>query len=189
MTQEQQADAIIRNHMVYSAGAAMIPIPIGDVLAVTMLQLEMVAKLAEVYDQRFSPTLGRSIITSLTGTVIARLGASAAKAIPVIGSLVGSFAQVGLAGASTFAVGELFKSHFAGGGTMDAFDPDRAREAYDKYVEKGRAFVGEMRAQGDSRESVASVAGTLQTLVDLKADGELTSEEFDRLKAKLLERV
>ena len=52
---------------------------------------------------------------SLTGQVIARIAASAVKAIPVLGTLVGMPAQAVLAGASTYAVGHLFKGHFAAG--------------------------------------------------------------------------
>ena len=57
MNQTESADVVIRDHVAWSIGAGLIPIPIGDVLAVTALQLDMVGKLAEIYEQRFTPNL------------------------------------------------------------------------------------------------------------------------------------
>lgn len=189
MEQSEKADAIIRDHVGWSVAAGLIPIPIGDVLAVTGIQLDMVGKLAETYEQRFSPNLAKGLITSLTGQAIARIGASLVKAIPVIGTMVGVPAQMALAGASTYAVGHLFKSHFAAGGTLDTFNPERARAAYEKCVEKGRAVVTELRRDSEASPSVESVAGTLAKLAQLRDAGELTRAEFDRLKSKLVEHA
>ncbi len=188
MNQTESADAVIRDHVAWSIGAGLIPIPIGDVFAVTALQLDLVGKLAEIYEQRFTPNLGKSLITSLTGQVIARIGASAVKAIPVVGTLVGMPAQAVLAGASTYAVGHLFKGHFAAGGALDAFNPEKLREAYAKYTEKGRGFIAEMRAEAGEPASVQSIAETLTTLARLRDGGDLTEQEYERLKVKLLER-
>ena len=189
MDQSNKAEAIIREHVVYSAGAATIPIPVGDVLAITLLQLDMVAKLAEIYDQRFSSTLGKSIILALSGHTAARLGASIVKALPGVGSLLGGAAQVGLAGASTYAIGQLMKTHFAAGGALETFDPRKTREMYEKYVEKGKGVWAEIRAESDQPHSVAAVADTLEKLGRLRDAGELTEAEYERLKQRLLSRV
>lgn len=186
MTREDTADAVIRDHVAWSFGAALIPIPIGDVLATTALQVDMVAKLAEIYDQRFSPAAGKTLITSVTGTMVRRLGASAIKAIPGVGWLIGGPAQLGLATASTYAIGHLFKGHFAAGGTLDTFNPDRVREAYEKYLEKGRGFVEEMRTQAEPPRSPHDVVDTLQKLAALRDAGDLTATEYQELKERLL---
>ena len=189
MEQSEKADAVIRDHVAWSVGAGLIPIPIGDVLAVTGVQLDMVGKLAEIYEQRFSPNLGKSLIASLTGQLLARIGASAVKIIPVIGAIIGMPAQMAMAGASTYAVGHLFKSHFAAGGTLDTFNPERAREAYEKYTEKGRSVVNEMRTRSEEPASVESVTETLGKLAQLRDAGDLTQDEYNQLKAKPLERA
>ncbi len=189
MNQSEQADAAIRNHVGYSIGAALIPIPIGDVLAITGLQIDLVKTLANIYEQDFTASLGKTLITSLTGSMMARIGASAIKSIPVVGTLTGGAAQMTLAGGSTYAVGHLFKSHFAAGGTIDTFNPGRAREMYDKYVEKGRAFAVEMRAEAEGPESVETVAATLEKLARLRDAGELTAGEFMELKQKLIAKA
>jgi uncharacterized protein (DUF697 family) len=189
MTQSEQADAVIRDHVAYSMGAAMIPIPIGDVLAITALQVDLAASLAGIYEQPFSSALGKTLISSLTGTTVARIGASAVKAVPGVGSLVGGVAQVGLAGASTYAIGHLFKSHFAAGGTMDTFNPDKARELYKTYIEKGRDVVDRIHREDERPETVAEAAETLERLARMRDSGDLTSDEFEELKGKLLQGV
>ncbi len=186
MDQSEQADAVIRDHVAYSAAAAMIPVPLGDVLAITALQLDLVKSLANIYEQDFTASLGKGLVTSLTGTSIARIAASAVKAIPGVGTIAGGAAQLALAGGSTYAIGHLFKSHFAAGGTLDTFNPEKAREMYEKYVEKGRSVVDEMK--GESPISAEVVADALQKLVTLREAGDLTREEYDELKAKLIAR-
>ena len=46
----KHADTIIRNHIVWSMGAGMIPIPIADFFAVSAIQLDMVRQLCKLYD-------------------------------------------------------------------------------------------------------------------------------------------
>ena len=112
------------------------------------------------------------------------MGASAVKMIPGVGTLSGGAVQIALAGTSTYAIGHLFKSHFAAGGTLDTFNPKKAREMYDKYVEKGKATVTGM--QGDERVAPEVVADALEKLVALRDAGDLTREEYDKLKGKLI---
>ena len=185
MDQSEQADAVIRDHVGYSAAAAMIPVPLGDVLAITALQLDLVKSLSNIYEQDFTASLGKGLVMSLTGTSIARIAASAVKAIPGVGWAGGGAVQLALAGSTTYAIGHLFKSHFAAGGTLDTFNPEKAREMYEKYVEKGRSVVSE---KGESPISAEVVADALQKLVTLREAGDLTREEYDELKAKLITR-
>jgi len=205
MGSSSRADAVIREHVSFATTAGVMPVPVADVLTVTAIQVTMVARLADAYATPFSPHLARSLIASLTGTGVARLGASALKALPGVGSLIGIPAQMVLAGASTFAVGKLFKAHFALGGTLDQFRPDQMRRAYSEYVAKGRGVVRDLRrerAQGQDkarprsdrragrrRRAVHDLARTLQRLVRLRDSGELSREEYDRLRGSLLERA
>ena len=198
MKSSKRADAVIRDHTGWSIAAGLIPIPVGDVLAVTALQVDMLAKLAEIYDQRFSRNLGKSIVASLTGTSLARITASAIKAVPGVGTLIGLPAQAALAGASTYAVGHLFKAHFAAGGSLDTFNPDKMREAYEAYTERGREFVEELREErvraardrgAASGDSVHNAARTLRRLARLRDAGDLSPEQYERLKQTLIQRV
>ena len=142
------ADTIIRNHVIWSMGAGLIPVMIADIFAVSALQIDMIRQLCKVYDVDFSETQGKAIVTSLTGTTLARVGAgSLAKMIPIVGSLVGGMAVSIFAGASTYALGEVFKQHFNSGGTILDFDPARLKKLYKEQFEKGKQMAEELRKQ------------------------------------------
>nr|MBP7643489.1 DUF697 domain-containing protein [Saprospiraceae bacterium] len=79
------ADSIIKNHMIWSMGAGFIPIPIADLFAVSAIQLDMIRQLSKLYEVDFKQTEGKAIITSLTTSGLARLGARAIKFIPGVG--------------------------------------------------------------------------------------------------------
>ncbi len=64
--------------------------------------------------------------------------ASVVKFIPVIGETAGVVAMPILAGATTYAVGKVFVQHFASGGTLLTFDPDKVKEYYAQMFEEGK---------------------------------------------------
>ena len=94
--------------------------------------------------------------------------------------------ELGHAG-STYAIGDLFKSHFSAGGTLDTFNPEKAREMYEKYVEKGKATAAWM--WGDSGVVPEDVPEALEKLVALRDAGDLTREEYDELKRTLIAQI
>ena len=69
------ADTIIRNHVIWSMGAGLIPVLVADIFAVSALQLDMIRQMCRVYDVNFSETQGKAIVTSLTSSTLARIGA------------------------------------------------------------------------------------------------------------------
>ena len=182
MEAHERADAAIRDHVGYAMMAAAIPVPLADIAAVTVIQLDLVKQLADFYSMKYDQTSGKAIVSALTGASAARLGASAAKAIPGIGTAIGGGTQIVLSGASTYAVGKLFKRHFEAEGTMDTFNPEAARDLYDRYVEKAKVAVCGER-------TVEDVTKSLETLSRLRESGDITNDEFERLKQKLLEQL
>lgn len=143
------ADTIIRNHVVWAMGAGMIPILIADILAVSALQLDMIRQLCKVYEVDFEETQGKALVTSLTSSALARIGAaSLIKLVPGIGSFIGGAAESVFAGASTYALGEVFKKHFSSGGTILDFDPDRLRKMYKDKFEKGKKMARQWNKEG-----------------------------------------
>ncbi len=203
---KKHAETIIRNHVIWSMGAGFIPVLVADVLAVSALQLDMIRQMCRVYDVDFSETQGKAIVTSLTSSTIARIGAgSAVKLIPGIGSLLGGVTVSIFAGASTFALGEVFKRHFESGGTILDFDPQRLKKLYKEKFEKGKKVAREYRKEEKERKrkeqasevkaqqeaEVAddgkSVIDKLKELGELKEAGVITEEEFQTMKKKLIE--
>lgn len=142
----KQADAIIRNSVIFASGAGLIPILIADFMAVTAVQLEMIRRLSKLYEVDFRETEGKAAILALTSSGLARLsGRMLAKMIPVIGTIVGGVAVSALSGASTYAVGEVFKRHFNKGGTFLDFDWASFKNFYNEKFEKGKAYTEKIK--------------------------------------------
>ena len=190
------ANTIIKNHIIWSMGAGFIPVPIADLFAVTAVQLDMIRQLSRLYDVDFKETSGKAIITSLSGASVARMGARAIKFIPGVGSAIGGLTLAVLSGASTYALGQVFSTHFENGGTFLDFDISRVKRMYDEQFEKGKEVAKEIHKEEKSKkmeeEEVQAVANEdpiqrLKELGALKANGVITDEEFETLKKKVIE--
>ncbi len=196
------ADKVIRNHIVWSMGAGLIPVPIADFFAVSAIQLDMVRQMCKLYDVDFKETEGKAVISSMTSSGLARLGARAViKFIPGIGTVMGGVTVAVLSGASSYALGEVFKKHFETGGTFLDFDTDRLTKMYKEKFEKGKKVAEEIRkdqeVQKDAVEKVAKmeaqnvvekdVITRLSELGDLKEKGVISEEEFQAMKKKIIE--
>ena len=53
-TRYDRSQEVIKNHVLISMGAGLVPIPILDIAAVTAVQIDMLKQLARVYDVSFS---------------------------------------------------------------------------------------------------------------------------------------
>ena len=194
-TNNPAADSIIRNHMIWSMGAGFIPVPIADFFAVSAIQLDMIRQLCKLYDVDFKETEGKAVITALTGSGLARLGARAVKFIPGIGSVLGGVTMAILSGASSYALGEVFKKHFETGGTFLDFDPGRLKKYYNEKFEKGKKFAEDIQQEQKETKKAFQKMKTnkeddpiqkLKELAELKKEGIITEEEFQKMKAKLI---
>lgn len=198
----KNADIIVRNHIAWSMGAGLIPVPIADFFAVSAIQLDMIRQMCKLYDVKFSETDGRAIVSALTGSGLARLGTSAIKLIPGVGSVIGGVSMSVLSGASTYAVGELFKNHFETGGTILDFDASRLKKMYNEMFEKGKKVAYEMKEEHEKKTTTeappsATTSQTnvykddkikkMQDLAQLRERGLLTEEEFVQLKKELID--
>jgi uncharacterized protein (DUF697 family) len=187
MSQRAQADAIIRSHVLWSVGGGLIPVPLVDFAAVTAIQLEMLQQLAHLYGVDFSRSNGKAFVSALTGTTIARLGASLIKAIPGIGTMIGGASMALTSGASTYAVGQVAINHFSSGGTLSNFVEEQVREVYESAFERGKSYVSDMEREQGSE--AANIYQALEQLGKLRDQGILTEEEFQKKKQELLARL
>lgn len=191
MSKRDQADSIIRNHVLYSIGGGLIPLPLVDLAAVTALQMNMLEQLADLYGVTMSRSIAKSFITALTGSTVAKLGSSLIKAIPVIGSVVGGLAMSATSGASTYAVGQVAIGQFEQAGDLQNVDVEEARVAYEEAFEEGKAVVEEMEEEKKARppETPDEVLDALEKLSALKEKGILSEAEYEAQKKKLLDRL
>lgn len=176
-----RSEAIILDHVKYAMAAALVPIPLADVAAVTLVQLDMVQKLAARHDVDVDRPRARALVLALCGASAARLGASVVKAAPGGGWLLGGAAQAGLSGAATWALGQVYRQHFENQGTLDDVDFDALRERYRDYVRRGREIARSLREQVGLDDVEDDGVEALERLARLRAAGVLTEEEYRRL--------
>ena len=141
-----ETSLIVERHSMVAMGVGVIPMPLVDILGVTGVQLNMLRKLAEVYDVEFSNKLGRKAVLSLVASsaaVFAALpAASLFQSIPVIGWGLGATSMSILSGASTYAVGQVFIRHFESGGTLLDFDSKKSKSYMKEQFANGKDKVG-----------------------------------------------
>lgn len=189
-------DSIIREKMLITLGAGMIPIPMVDILAVSAIQVAMVRQISRAFGIDYKESDGKALITALTGASFARLGGSLVKAIPGVGTFFGGLTTSVLSAASTYAVGEVFKKHFETGGTFLDFDLASLKKYYDEKFEKGKDVASKMKKDKANKsssdpESTTSnmnpdLAARLREYEQLRKAKVITNEEFIHLKDRLI---
>lgn len=193
MTQEEKqakSSEIIKNHVGFSLGAALIPLPGADLLAVSGVQLNMLRQLAKLHNVSFFDTLGKNILSAIVGGSAARLGASLVKAIPGVGTIIGELSMPVLSGASTWALGRTVANHLHKGGTLEDLDLAKARKTYETEIEDGKKIAqdlvkNQVAPKSDSDEAIDKI----KKLAEMKEAGILSEEEFQQLKVRLLGQI
>lgn len=133
----------ITKYSLFAAGAGFIPVPMVDWAAISALQLKLVADISDIYGVEFRKSRVSSILGSLVGgwagTTAGYGLVHLVKALPVVGPILAGLTVPATAGASTYAVGKVFMQHFAAGGTLLDFDPDKMREYYKAEMQAANA--------------------------------------------------
>ena len=179
------AEGLIRQHVIWSVGAGLIPVPIVDFAAVSAIQIDLIRQLCTLHGVSYDEGTGKVWASALTGGAIARIGASAIKAIPGVGSLIGGLSMSIASGASTYGVGKVIDRHLGMGGTMTNLDVDAARKEYAKEYEAGKE-VAKKAAKDDTGKDVFE---KLDKLGELRKKGVITDAEFEAKKAQLLAQL
>ena len=187
---QDKAAEIVKNHVGFSLGAALLPLPGIDLLAVSGVQLNMLRQLAILYDVSFFDTLGKNVISAVAGGSAARLGASLVKAIPGVGTIIGELSMPILSGASTWALGRTVANHLQHGGNLEDLGLIKARKTYKTQIEEGKKMVQEMGKNTSANKSESDQAiDKIKQLAEMKDAGIINDEEFKQLKERLLSKV
>lgn len=192
MHRRDNANDIIKTYVLWSMGGGLIPIPLADLAAVTVLQLNMLERLAALYNVDYSRQRGKTFVAALTGSSAAKIGSSLLKIIPGVGSVVGGVAMSITSGASTYAVGQVAINHFEVADSLDDIDVTTARQDYEEAFEEGKEVAAKMKEeqkQGEAAEPTEDVYEALDKLGALREKGIITEEEFETQKQKLLKRL
>lgn len=179
-------DRIIQTHTLWAMGAGLIPLPLFDVAAVTAIQVDLLNSLCAAHGVAFTQQSGRSFVTALTGSTLARIAASMFKAIPGVGTIVGGLSMSMMAGASTWALGRVAAQQLERNGSLFDIDIEHAKANYDQAYEQGKEVVSNLKGKEDAAKDVFE---TLSKLGKLREQGVLTEEEFQAKKAELLAKI
>jgi uncharacterized protein (DUF697 family) len=130
---------LVERFALWSGVAGIIPLPFVDLAAVGSVQVLMLRRISQIYDVPFSANRGKALIASLAGSVIpASSGMGAAsitKSVPVVGTAVSAVVMPALSAGATYAIGMAFIQHFASGGTLLDFNPQKYREFFKSQKE------------------------------------------------------
>lgn len=185
MPEDKTIDDIIKTHVIYAMTAGAIPVPLADFVAVSAIQYDLIQKVAEFHKVEYDSNKGKTLATSIAGAAAARMGSSLIKALPGVGTVLGIASQVIVSGATTYALGKLFDSHFANNGTLDTLNTDAVKAQYKEFVEKGKQYARDLK-NSFSKDDVFS---TIDKLKQLKDSGAISEAEYESLKEKLLKKV
>ena len=90
-----RANATIRNHTAFAMAAAIIPVPIADIGAITAVEIDMLRALTKIYGLKWSDNIGKQAVciaaAATTGTLV---WASVVKFLPGLGTVVGGAIQM-----------------------------------------------------------------------------------------------
>ena len=163
LTRELSAENKIKNYVIATVGASIVPLPLFDIAAIIAIQLRMIQKISQLYGRPFSERAGRNIITALAGGVLGygagfAVAASAVKLIPVVGWAIGMASLPLVAGGATYAVGRSLVKHYEDGGSLFDFSPDKMRTYYQEQFEKGKALAAKAKSGLKAEEETSSAA-------------------------------
>lgn len=140
-----EADRLIRRHALIALAVGAVPIPWLDLAALAGLQLELVRRLAGLYEVELTGQADKSAVAALLGSSfpvsVSGNIASFGKSVPVVGSIVGGASVSVIGAASTYAVGKVFVQHFESGNTMLTFDPEKVRAYYAEQIARGKVEI------------------------------------------------
>ena len=104
--------------------------------------------------------------------------------LPVVGSIIGGVTVSVFAGASTYALGQVFKRHFESGGTILDFDPARLKKLYKEQFEKGKKVAEQLRKDKKARKEAEEAEKTAQEAAFAKVKAEAEKAKASAGKGK-----
>lgn len=118
----EEITKLIRRRANYAAGVGLLGLPFINFAGVTTIQVGLVKSLCTKYGKPFSKTAARNIISGLLSSGTVTLASPAVGgvvlAIPLVGLPLAIATTPVLNGVSTYALGHVFATHFAEGGSL-----------------------------------------------------------------------
>lgn len=182
------ARSIVNRHTIMAGAASAVPVPVFDVAALTGVQLKMINKLCQVYDEKFSRQAGLFVITSLLAGAIPAVALTSAtsllKALPGVGSVAGMIAMPVTGTTVVYALGMTMIRHFESGGNLLNCESDEVKEFFARELKRAQTIdrledriADEIEEAQDEDEKRSEVADLEKQIDELKKEIEGLKEE------------
>ncbi len=137
---EQKAMPTILAYSSMAATAGAVPLPVVDLVMIAGVQTGMLNQLARLYGQPLDSARMKELAGALGVGLVARsAGRSLIKAIPFVGSVLGSVSGAMLAGAATYALGRAFCHYYKDVLDGKAPDIDKLKAYYNEQFAAAQA--------------------------------------------------
>ncbi len=154
---QQEAQRIVKNHVLSGSAVGLIPIPFVDTFALSSNQVNLLHRLSDHYELDFNKRRAKVILTALLSGAFPVLTvltlSSVLKFIPGVGTLGGNASVSLLGGAITYATGQSLVKHFEAGGTLYDFHVKNYSQFFKNQLKKGSLFV-QQRFKNDENTPV-----------------------------------
>lgn len=134
----------IKNHAITAMGIGMLPAPGVDLMGLTVVQLNLMRKLGNLYGQDLTDNAGKKVLSALLAgylpMAVAAPAASLLKLIPGVGTAAGVLAQSSIAGATTYGLGKVIFNHLSEGGTFNNIGKESLKDLREEARE-GKDFI------------------------------------------------
>lgn len=133
-----KAEEVVSHYVAVSMALGLLPMPGVDLLTLSAAQLRMLQQVCQLYGVTFRENLGKSALSAFLSALIPVKAsvtlATLLKVFPGLGHLAGGISVSLLAGALTYASGQIFIRHFESGGTLLDFYPHKVvRQAHTEF--------------------------------------------------------
>jgi uncharacterized protein (DUF697 family) len=144
----EDARQIVKKNTYWAMGVGLVPMPVVDILGVGAFQAKSLKELSDLYGITFFEHKVKNIIAVLvsglsTPVLATALFGTMVKFIPGLGTLMGIAATPAIAGAVTFATGQVFIQHFESGGTFLDFNPQKVKDYFNEQIKIGMELAKE----------------------------------------------
>lgn len=140
----KRANSTIRNHTAFAMTAAIVPVPVADIGAITAVEIDMLRALTKIYGLKWSDSFGKQAVgIAAAATVGTGIWASVAKLIPGLGTIVAGVIQMGIAGTVCYALGKTYQMHLETGG--EVFDKETFEDEMKKHMKEGKKVADELK--------------------------------------------
>jgi hypothetical protein len=150
MEKQQQAEKIIKEHVLWSLGAGLIPIPLVDVAAVTVVQLDMSSNCVGCM-KKFILTLRGSLVIGVDRRHAGSNWRQCTESHPWYWQPAWRRLNDYLSGASTYAVGRVAILHFTSGGGLLDLDFNLPKRCMQKNLKKEKTYASNLEKENRPR--------------------------------------